>query len=59
MIIFVVYETKLIDSKLTFQFLESFEQYDDAKDMAEAGPHRVVIPFDDDDTEDDPLTYFD
>ena len=57
MIIFVVYETKLIDNKLTFEFLDSFDQYDDAKEEAESGPNRVVIPFDDDD-EDNPETYF-
>ena len=59
MIMFVVYETKIVDSKLTFEFLEWFPSYDDAKEEAESAPHRIVMPFDDDGLDNDnPETYF-
>ena len=56
MIIFVVYKTVIVDSKLTFQFMDSFEQYDDAKEAAESEPNTIVIPFDDDDGDEE--TYY-
>ena len=54
---FVVYETKIVNEKLTFEFIDWFEQFDDAKEVAESAANRVVIPFDDDDG-DNPETFF-
>ena len=58
MIIFVVYQTKIVDNKLTFDFWESFDSYDDAKELAESQPNCIICPFDDDDEYDNPETYF-
>lgn len=58
MIQFVVYQTKLKDNKLTFEFCSSYDEYDEAMKVANTCPNTIVIPFDDDDDDDDPETYF-
>lgn len=57
MIQFVVYQTKIKDNKLTFEFWDSYDEYDVAMQVAGEGSNMVVIPFDDDD-DDDPETYY-
>ena len=57
MISFVVYQTKLIDNKLTFEYCASYDEYDEALEVANTSNDLIVIPFDDED-EDDAETYY-
>ena len=56
MIIFVVYTTEIVDNKLKFNFMDSYEQYDDAVSVAESIQNAIVVPFDDDDNDEE--SYF-
>ena len=57
MINFIVYETKIKDNKLTFEYWDSFDEYDDAVKVTESNPNTIVVPFDTDD-DDDPESYY-
>ena len=57
MIMFIIYQTKLVDNKLTFEYFGASEEYDTAMKIAESGKNMIVIPFDSDD-EEDPVTYY-
>ena len=57
MISFVVYQTKIVNNKLTFEYCTQYDEYDDAVKAAESSNDLIVIPFDDDDG-DNPETYF-
>ena len=53
MIKFIVYQTKLLDNKLTFELWDSYDEYDTAMEIAETYPNMVVMPFDDEDPDEE------